>query len=93
MAIHTLFLIGILAAAPAGVAGVHEIPLPAIEQASCSIDQRIGMERWTMQIRNVHTVPLVAFTIRLTDAKKPTAKHLSFTDRVMNPRRTIQPNR
>lgn len=91
MAFHALFLVGILAAVPAGVADAHEIPLPAIEQASCALDPRIGMERWTMQVRNVHTVPLVAFTIRLTDPKKPTVKHLSFTDRVMNPRRAIQP--
>ena len=91
MAFHALFLVGSLAAVPAGVADVREIPLPAIEQASCAIDPRIGMERWTMQVRNVHTVPLVAFTIRLMDPKKPTVEHLSFTDRVMNPRRAIQP--
>ena len=91
MAFHALFLVGSLAAVPAGVADVREIPLPEIEQASCAIDPRIGVERWTMQVRNVHTVPLVAFTIRLTDPQKPTVKRLSFTDRVMNPRRAIQP--
>ena len=78
MAFHALFLVGSLAAVPAGVADVREIPLPAIEQASCAeIDPRIGVERWTMQVRNVHTVPLVAFTIRLTDPQKPTVKRLS----------------
>jgi len=91
MTLHTLFLVGFLAAGSTGVANVNEVPLPAIEQASCAIDPRIGVERWTMQVRNVHTVPLVAFTIRLTDPQKPTVKRLSFTDRVMNPRRAIQP--
>ena len=43
-----------------------------------------------MQIRNVHTVPLVAFTLRLTDPKKHRT-YRSFIDRVMNPLRAIQP--
>ena len=90
MAIHALVLIGVLAAAPADVADIREIPLTAIEQASCAIDPRIGGERWTMQIRNVHTVPLVAFTLRLTDPKKHRT-YRSFIDRVMNPLRAIQP--
>jgi hypothetical protein len=93
MTLHALFLVGILGAVSTGVPDAREIPLPVIELASCTTDQRVGMERWTMQVRNVHTVPLVAFTIRLTDPKKPAAKHFSFTDRVMNPRRAIQPNR
>jgi hypothetical protein len=89
MALRVLLLIAMLATVSAGAKGLHEIPLPAVEQADGAIDQRIRTERWTMRIRNLHKFPMVAFTLRLIDPERPTAKHHSSSDRVMNPRRAI----
>jgi len=91
MTLHALFLIGILTTVPAGGADNHEIPLPVLEQADCAIDQRAEWERWRIRLRNVHNVPLVAFTLRFIETERPSAKRSSYSDRVMNPRRSIQP--
>jgi hypothetical protein len=81
-----LFAVATLAQAP-----FQTPPMPTITKADCSVDDRLSTGRWSVELRNEHDQPLVAWWLEFIDPVRPHHVGRSGTDRVLQPSSYVRP--
>ena len=81
-----LFAVATLAQAPS-----LSPPMPTIAKAVCSVDDRLSLERWSVELRNEHDQPLVAWSLAFHDPVRPHNIGGSRTDSLLQPGSYVQP--